>query len=109
MKLKESNAKEVRTLGNTEYVDDLYMMVSGFSVAEELIDELMLVLVKYNMQMEIDETVWRYAGEDTDTEWLPVGGSRIQRVNFYAYLRWQTNADETTTKAVTSRVKINNS
>lgn len=61
-------------------------MACGFGVAKVLIDKLMPVPVKYDMQMNIDETVLMYAGEDTDTEWLPDRNSKIQRVNSYTYL-----------------------
>lgn len=48
------------------------MMAINFGAANLLLDKLMRVLAKYEMQVAINKIVWMYAEGDTNITWLPV-------------------------------------
>lgn len=74
--------------------DYLYLMASNFIAVVVFLDELMLNLAMYSMQLRIGETAWMYGEGDKDIEWPPVGNTRIQIKNSFTYLGLQINAIE---------------
>lgn len=52
------------------------MTFSNCSVAKVLLDQLMQVLGKYDIQRAIDRNMRMYVGGDTDIVWFPIGKSR---------------------------------